>query len=296
MALNDNQDGSGVQEGPDPLSALDRGAIQPYYLPKVDMRAGRVIGVEALARWEEPGSDPIAAADFLGRIEAGGQMRTLTELMISSSIRAAGDWWRSGLGLQLSVNLSASVFSPPDWALPRFVADELAQAGLPGTALQVEVTEDALIGEADRATAALKRLANLGATVAIDDFGTGHFSFNQLMTLPIEELKIDRSLIQGLNDGENRTIVRSTIHLAHQIGLQVVAEGVETEETWRELRRMGCERAQGYLIAKPLPAREVPAWLAAWNHRARELSSTKRVRRRGKGAVKPAGSPAEAPA
>jgi diguanylate cyclase len=296
MALYDNQNGNGVQEGPDPLSALDHGAIQPYYLPKVDMRAGRVIGVEALARWEAPGSDPIAAADFLDRIEAGGQMRTLTERMISSSIRAAGDWWRSGLGLQLSVNLSSSIFSPPDWGLPRMVADELAQAGLPGTALQVEVTEDTLVGDADRVTAALKRLATLGATVSIDDFGTGHFSFNQLMNLPIEELKIDRSLIRGLNDGENRTIVRSTIHLAHQIGLQVVAEGVETEEAWRELRRMGCERAQGYLIAKPLPAREVPAWLAAWNHRARELSSTKRVRRRGKGAVKRTGSPAEATA
>ena len=296
MALNHNLNGKGAQPGSDPLSALERGAIQPHFLPRVDMRAGRVVGVEALARWEDPKSGPIAAADFLDRIEAGGQMRTLTEQMISSSIRAAGDWWRSGLGLQLSVNLSSSIFSQPDWGLHRFVADALTQAGLPGTALQVEVTEDALVKEADRATMALERLATLGATVSIDDFGTGHFSFKQLMNLPIEELKIDRSLISGLDDGENRMIVRSTIHLAHQIGLQVVAEGVETEETWHQLRRMGCERAQGFLIAKPLPAREVPAWLATWNHRARELSSTKRVQRRGKAAIKRAVGPAEATA
>lgn len=296
MALDENQDGDRAQPGSDPLSALDRRAIQPYYLPKVDMRAGRVIGVEALARLEGPKSGPIAAADFLGRIEAGGQMRALTERMISSSIRAAGDWWRSGLGLQLSVNLSSSIFSPPDRGLSQLAAEELAQAGLPGTALQFEVTEDALVREADRATAALEQLAALGATVSIDDFGTGHFSFKQLMNLPIEELKIDRSLILGLDDVENRTIVRSTIHLANQIGLQVVAEGVETEEAWRQLRSMGCKRAQGYLIAKPLPAREVPAWLATWNHRARELSSTKRIRRIGKAAVKRVGGPAEAPA
>ena len=282
MALDHNQNGNGAQPGADPLSALERGAIQPHYLPKVDMRAGRVIGVEALARWEDPGSDPIAAADFLDRIEAGGQMRTLTERMISSSIRAAGDWWRSGLGLQLSVNLSSSIFSLPDWEIHRFVAEALAQAGLPGTALQVEVTEDALVREADRATTAIEQLAALGTTVSIDDFGTGHFSFKQVMDLPIEELKIDRSLILGLDDGQNRTIVRSSIHFAHQIGLQVVAEGVETEEAWRQLRSMGCERAQGFLIAKPLPAREVPAWLASWNQRARELSATKRVKRRTK--------------
>ncbi len=284
MALKNNQNGNGAQPGSDPLSALNRGAIQPYYLPRVDMRAGRVIGVEALARWEDPESGPIPAADFLGRIEAAGQMRALTERMISSSIRAAGDWWRSGLGLQLSVNLSSSAFSPPDWGLHRFVADSLTQAGLPGTALQVEVTEDALVTEADRATKALERLATLGVTVSIDDFGTGHFSVKQLMNLPIEELKIDRSLIHGLDDGENRMIVRSTIHLAHQIGLQVVAEGVESEEAWRQLRRMGCERAQGFLIAKPLPAREVPAWLATWNHRARELSPTRRVQLRDRAA------------
>ena len=122
-------------------------------------------------------------------------------------------------------------------------------------------------------------LTQLGATISIDDFGTGYFSLRQLKRLPIDELKLDRSLVSGLNDEENRSIVRSAIHLAHQMSIQVVAEGVETETAWRQLRSMGCERAQGHLIAEPLPAREVPAWLASWNQRARELSSSRRMRR-----------------
>jgi EAL domain-containing protein (putative c-di-GMP-specific phosphodiesterase class I) len=277
MALNDTHNGNGGSPKPDFLRALARGEIEPYFQPKVDLRSARVIGVEALARWDDPKLGLIAASEFLGRVEAGGHMRLLTEGMIESSIRAAGDWWRSGLGLQLSLNLSAGIFSDPEWRLDQFVTPALARAGLPGNALQFEVTEETLVTEPDVAAKALQQLSALGATVSIDDFGTGHFSFRQLMSLPIEELKIDRSLIHALENDEDRTIIRSTIHLAHQMGLQVVAEGVETEDAWRQLRSMGCERAQGYLIAKPLPAREVPAWLASWNHRARELSGTKRV-------------------
>jgi EAL domain-containing protein (putative c-di-GMP-specific phosphodiesterase class I) len=282
MAPDDIQDGNGNSPSPDLVSALERDQIQPHYLPKVDLRTGRVIGMEALARLKDPELGFIAAEEFLSRVEAGEQMRGLTKQMLESSTRAAGDWWRSGLGLQLSVNLSPDAFSSPEWRLHEIVARTLAEAGLPGEALQFEVTEDALAKEPDRMTNALRRLRALGVTVSIDDFGTGRFSIRQLLRLPIEELKIDRSLILGLDDDEDRTIVRSTIHLAHQMGLQVVAEGVETEQAWRQLRSMGCERAQGFLIAKPLPARAVPAWLAAWNHRARELSSTRRVQRRTK--------------
>ncbi|HEX3563565.1 MAG TPA: EAL domain-containing protein, partial [Solirubrobacterales bacterium] len=279
---DNTQNGNGGSPKPDLVRALARGEIEPYFQPKVDLRSARVVGVEALARWDDPELGLIAASEFLGRFEAGGHMRLLTERMIESSIRAAGDWWRSGLGLQLSVNLSAGIFSEPEWRLDQVVTPALAQAGLPGDALQFEVTEETLVTEADVAAKALQQLSTLGATVSIDDFGTGHFSFRQLMGLPIEELKIDRSLILGLDNEEDRTIIRSTIHLAHQMGLQVVAEGVETEDAWRQLRSMGCERAQGFLIAKPMPAREVPAWLASWNHRARELSATKRVHPGGK--------------
>jgi EAL domain-containing protein (putative c-di-GMP-specific phosphodiesterase class I) len=285
MALNRSQNGGGGAPLPDVVSALERGEIEPRFQPKVDLRSARVIGVEALARWDSPNLGLIAAAEFLPRVESEGKMRLLTERIIESSVRAAGDWWRSGLGLQLSVNLSSGTFSEPAWRLDDFVADALARAGLPGKALQFEITEDALVTEADATATALRQLSALGATISIDDFGTGHFSFRQLMSLPIEELKIDRSVILGVENDEERAIVRSTIHLAHQMGLQVVGEGVETEEAWRQLRSMGCERAQGFLISKPLPARQVPAWLATWNQRARQLSSIKRVQRRTKAAV-----------
>lgn len=275
--------------------ALDGREIVAHFQPKIDLRSARVIGVEALARWTHPERGPVSPGEFLPLAEAGGHMRALTERMIEFSTRAAGDWWHSGLGLQLSVNLSPSIFSESTWRLDKLVAKILARTGLPGEALQFEVTEDALMGDPKVAAVMLRRLSGLGATISIDDFGTGHSSLGRLKTLPIDELKIDRSFILGLTDDEDTTIVRSTIHLAHQMGLQVVAEGVETEAAWRQLRSMGCERAQGFLVAKPLPAREVPAWLATWNQRARELSSPRRISRRtakAKAAEKP--SPAAA--
>jgi diguanylate cyclase (GGDEF)-like protein len=259
--------------------ALEEDEIVAYFQPKVDLRSARVIGVEALVRWAHPERGLVPPGDFLPLAEAGGHMRALTERVIEFSTRAAGDWWHSGLGLQLSVNLAPSTFSDRDWRLVDFVAETLARTGLPGKALQFEVTEDALMADPEVAAETLTRLSDLGATISIDDFGTGHSSLGRLKSLPIDELKIDRSFILDLTTDEDKTIVRSTIHLAHQMGLQVVAEGVETEDAWRQLRSMGCERAQGFLVAKPLPAREVPAWLASWNQRARELSSTKRARR-----------------
>jgi diguanylate cyclase (GGDEF)-like protein len=266
--------------------ALADGEIITHFQPKVDLRTARVIGVEALVRWDHPERGLVSPGEFLPLAEAGGHMRALTERVIEYSTRAAGDWWHSGLGLQLSVNLAPSTFSETDWNLHEFVAETLARTGLPGKSLQFEVTEDALMTDPEVATLTLKGLSKLGATISIDDFGTGHSSLGRLKSLPIDELKIDRSFVQDLTDEEDRTIVRSTIHLAHQMGLQVVAEGVETEQAWRQLRSMGCERAQGFLIAKPLSSREVPAWLASWNQRARELRSTKRVQRRSKAAAK----------
>jgi diguanylate cyclase (GGDEF)-like protein len=260
--------------------ALEREEIQAHFQPKVDFRTAKVIGVEALVRWAHPERGLVGPADFLELAEAGGHMRALTERVIEYSTRAAGDWWRSGLGLQLSVNLSASTFSERDWRIDEFVARTLAQTGLPGNALQFEITEDALMGDSDEAAAALRRLSDLGAGISIDDFGTGYSSLGRLRDLPIDELKIDRSFIMNLVEDEgDMTIVRSTIHLAHQMGLQVVAEGVETQEAWRQLRKMGCERAQGFLIAKPMPAREIPAWIAAWSQRSREFRDPSRARR-----------------
>jgi EAL domain-containing protein (putative c-di-GMP-specific phosphodiesterase class I) len=278
MTSNHTHKGTSERRDTDIARALDSGEIQAHFLPKVDLRSGHVVGVEALARWVHPSRGVISANSFIDLVEQGGHERALTERVLEYSTRAAGDWWRSGLGLQLSVNLPLGAVAP-DWDLTSLVSGALAATGLPGEAIEFEVTEDGLLVKPELAAELLGDLNRLGASISIDDFGTGHFSLRQLKRLPIEELKLDRSLVSGLNEEENRSIVRAAIHLAHQMNIRVVAEGVETETAWRQLRSMGCERAQGHLIAEPLPAREVPAWLASWNQRARKLSSTRRVRR-----------------
>jgi EAL domain-containing protein (putative c-di-GMP-specific phosphodiesterase class I) len=277
--VNANGNGAADRElSEDLVRALANGEIQPYFQPTVDLRSARVTGVEALVRWMHPELGLLAPAEFLDLAATDGHMRGLTEKVIEFAVRVAGDWWHSGFGLQLSVNLPSAVFTDSSWKLHTYVAKAIDHSSLPGDALQFEVTEDAVMTDPELAEKILTRLRSSGAGIAVDDFGTGLFSLSRLRSLPIDELKVDRSFILDVaEDGEDKTIVRSTIHLAHQMGLQVVAEGVETEEAWRQLRSMGCERAQGFLIAAPLPAREVPAWLATWNQRARELRSTSRT-------------------
>jgi EAL domain-containing protein (putative c-di-GMP-specific phosphodiesterase class I) len=290
MSTTETQTGTSPRGELDFAGALERGEIAVHFQPKVDLRSGRVIGVEALARWEHPAKGVLAASEFMDALDSPEEMIALTERVVEISTRAAGDWWRSGLRLQLGVNLPAVAVSSTEWELDGLVARSLAAAGLPGEAIQFDVTEDSLLLDPGHAGDRLARLAAGGGGISLDDFGTGHFSLRQLITLPVDELKIDRSLIMSLDETESRTIVRAIIHLAHQVGLPVVAEGVETKETWQQLRSMGCERAQGFLISPPIPSREVPAWLASWNQRARELSSTRRIRRRSRrsGKVTPA--------
>src|SRR5581483_6196609 len=260
--------------------ALESDEIVAHFQPKVDLRSGRVVGVEALARWNHPERGLLMPSEFLGPAEAGGHIRALTERVIEFSTRVAADWWSSGLGLQLSVNLAPSLFSQADWHLDEFVTSTLSSTGMPAAAVQFEVTEDAVMADPGPAAEMLGRLSELGSTIAIDDFGTGHSSLARLRSLPIDEIKIDRAFVLDVTeDDDDRTIVRATIYLAHQLGLQVVAEGLETEDAWRLLRSMGCERGQGFLISEPLPAREVLAWLASWNQAARRLTATIRTSR-----------------
>jgi EAL domain-containing protein (putative c-di-GMP-specific phosphodiesterase class I) len=255
--------------------AVEEGQIQAHYLPKVDLRNARVTGVEALARWLHPDRGELAAGQFVDLAEAGGLMPALTERIVKLSTLATGDWWRSGLRLQLSVNLPASALTEPDPALDELVSAALVSRELPSDALRLEITEDAIMAAPDAAQT-LERLKSLGVTISIDDFGTGRTSLGQLNDLPVDELKIDRSFTRTLTRGEGKGIVRSTIQLARQMDLQVSAEGVETEETWRQLRGMGCDGAQGFLIGKPMAAREVPAWLASWDTRGRQLNRIRR--------------------
>ena len=256
-------------------SALHGDEIQTYFLPTVDMRTARVTGVEALVRWFHPQRGVLPPSDFLDLAEAGGLMGTLTERVIELATRAAGDWWRSGLRPELSVNLPAGALAAPDPRLAKTVRTALSDSGLPPKALRFEVTEDAVMTAADP-SAALEPLTKLGASITVDDFGTGHTSLDRLESLTADEVKIDRSFIRALSRGGRKGVVRSTVHLVRQLGLRVVAEGVETEDTWRQLRGMGCDAAQGFLIGAPMPAREFLAWIASWDARGRELNTIKR--------------------
>jgi EAL domain-containing protein (putative c-di-GMP-specific phosphodiesterase class I) len=257
----------------DELAAgLQRDEIQAYFLPKVDLRSARVTGVEALARWFHPERGVLPPGDFLDLAESGGLMDELTERVIELATRAAGDWWRSGLRLEVSVNLPAAALAAPDPRLVTAARTALADSGLPAAALRFEVTEDAVMTAADP-SAALESLTDLGASISVDDFGTGHTSLDRLKSLGADEVKIDRSFIRALSRGGRKGVVRSTVHLVRQMGLKIVAEGVENEETWRQLRGMGCDSAQGYLIGAPMPAREFLAWIASWDARGRKLNT-----------------------
>ena len=252
-------------------AALSTDQFGPYFLPKADLSAAGIVGVEALARWFHPERGILLPADFLDLAESGGLLPALTERILDLATRAAGDWWRSGLRLELSVNLPASVLAEPNLRVLDAIRAGLDRSGLPGTALRFDLAESAVMSAADP-NAALAALADLGAKVSIDDFGTGHTSLDRLRQPAIDELKIDQSLIRALARGGDRALVRSTVHLARQMGLRVVAEGVDTEDTWRQLRGMGCNAAQGFLIGAPMPAREFVGWIASWHARGRKLN------------------------
>jgi EAL domain-containing protein (putative c-di-GMP-specific phosphodiesterase class I) len=253
-------------------AALRRNEIQVHFLPKVELATARVTGIEALARWLHPKRGLLLPADFIGLAESGGLISVLTERVLQLASRAAGDWWRSGLELELSVNLPADALADPTRRLERAVTAALSQSRLPAEALRFDVTEDAVMGASDPA-GALQGIRDLGASISIDDFGTGHTALGRLKRLAVDELKIDRSFIRAVARGGDKALVRSTVHLARQMGLRVVAEGVDTEGVWRLLRGMGCDAAQGFLIGAPMPAREFLAWIASWDARGRKLNS-----------------------
>jgi EAL domain-containing protein (putative c-di-GMP-specific phosphodiesterase class I) len=262
----------------DELAAgLERGEIQTYFLPVADLSTARVRGVEALARWFHPERGILLPTDFLDLAESGGLMAALTERILELATQAAGDWWRSGLRLELSLNLPAGALTEIGARLQEVVPGALSRSGLPPETLRLDIPEDAVMTAADPA-GALAVLTGLGASISIDDFGTGHTSLGRLKGLAVDELKIDRSFIRALARGGDKALVRSTVHLARQMGLRVVAEGVDTEDCWRQLRGMGCDAAQGFLIGAPMPPREFLAWIASWDARGRELNTIPRDR------------------
>ncbi len=240
--------------------AIANGELILYYQPKAYLRSGEVSRVEALVRWEHPKRGLLTPAEFIPRAEQIGLMRPLTLYVLERALRQCRAWQEERLELAVAVNLSARDLL--DLELPDKVAALLKTSGVDPGLLEVEITESTILADPLRARAVLLRLSELGVRIAIDDFGSGYSSLGYLKRLPVDVLKIDKSFVVDMESDDNdATIVRSTIDLGHNLGLEVVAEGVESEEIWNDLARLGCDIAQGYYLGRPMPPEVLPSWL-----------------------------------
>lgn len=253
-------------------TALYTDQLVVHYQPKLTLATGEVVGVEALVRWNHPDRGLVLPDEFLPLAEASGLMPALTTVVLDQALRQCAAWRADGIELSVAVNLSASDLL--DTELPSLIRSLLANLGLPASALHLEITETMLLTELDRdlSIPVLESLSQMGLRMAIDDYGTGYSSLAYLAELPVHDLKLDKSFIR-IMDGHGRparrarSIVTSTIALAHGLGLGFIAEGVETASSLAELTELGCETVQGYFLARPLPAPELIKWLQT--HRQR---------------------------
>jgi diguanylate cyclase (GGDEF)-like protein len=242
--------------------AISDGQLQLYYQPKVALGDGGVRGCEALVRWLHPQRGCIPPGDFIPHAERTGMIRLLTQWALDSALRQLRCWQQAGLALDVSVNVSPTDLADPEFA--HGLAALFTKTGADSRHLILEVTEGAVMKDLANALRVMEELRVLGVRFSIDDFGTGYSSLAHLKRLPVDEIKIDRSFIQELEARpEDEIIVASTIHLGHALGMKVVAEGVEVRSSFDTLARLGCDLAQGYLIARPLPAAEFTAWVTA---------------------------------
>jgi EAL domain-containing protein (putative c-di-GMP-specific phosphodiesterase class I) len=240
--------------------ALDTEQLIPHYQPKLDLRSDRVIGVEALIRWEHQDRGLLFPDVFLPLAEQAGLMRRLALRVLERSLSDLRDWRRRGLDLSVAVNLSVSNLQ--DVALPDQVAMLLDAFSVPADALILEITEDVLMADAARSQQVMAGLRRLGVRLSIDDYGTGYSSLGYLRALPVDELKLDRSFVTHLTtDDRSAAIVRSTLQLSRDLGMTMVVEGVEDAAALAALRDWGCDTAQGYHIARPMPADRFLGWL-----------------------------------
>ncbi len=241
-------------------TALVDDQLLVHLQPQVDLRDGRVVGAEALVRWQHPVRGLLSPAELLPAAEQAGLLRPLTDTVLELALAAAARWWAIGR-VPVSVNLAAANVSDLD--LPGKVAAALARHGLPSAALTLELVEDTLMADPERGRQVLASLRRLGVRTSIDDYGTGYSSLSYLRHLPADELKLDRSLTADVaDDPRAAAIVEHTVALAHALGLRLVAEGVEDDRTARVLERLGCDVAQGFGIARPMPVGAFLSWLA----------------------------------
>jgi diguanylate cyclase (GGDEF)-like protein len=257
--------------------ALERGEFVLQYQPQIELRSGRITGVEALVRWHHPEHGVLAPAEFIPPIEQTALIRPLTLALIDQALGQLVTWRGLGIDIQMSVNLSARNLL--DTALAQRVAELLERHHVPPDRLIVEVTESAAMADPHRAVAVLTALRATGVGVSVDDFGTGNASIEYLTKLPASEIKIDRSFITDmLEDPRAEAIVHSTIDLARNLGLKIVAEGIETEAVLNRLSELGCDTGQGYLISRPRPAEQLTSTLNGSAQIRSTLAATNRAK------------------
>jgi diguanylate cyclase (GGDEF)-like protein len=241
-------------------TALTDNQLVLHFQPKVGLRTAKLEGVEALVRWQHPLKGLLAPDDFLPQAERYGLMRQLTTRVLTLALDQISEWHRAGFDTTVAVNISVSNLL--DLELPDQVRTLLEVRKLNPACLMLEVTETTLMADPTRAAELLSRLQAIGVGVSIDDYGTGYSSLARLRELPVNELKLDRSFLLGISrDPRAGAIVRSTVELAHSLGLKLVAEGIETETDEAILRELSCDLGQGYHLARPLPADELLSWV-----------------------------------
>ena len=240
--------------------AVENDELRLFFQPKIELKGGRVAGAEVLLRWQHPTRGLLSPADFIPFAEQTGFIRRLTRWTLDRAIAQGALWHQAGRPLGLAVNISADDIG--DVRLDSRIANLLTRHQLPPALLTLELTESGFIEDPTRALRVLDAIAALGVSLSIDDFGTGYSSLSHLARMPVHEVKIDRSFVQGLeSDPEFAPVVRSAIDMGHGLGLKVVAEGIETEAAAARLRDFGCDIAQGYLYAKPMPLPALESWL-----------------------------------
>ncbi|MGI9644653.1 MAG: putative bifunctional diguanylate cyclase/phosphodiesterase, partial [Ilumatobacteraceae bacterium] len=253
-------------------AAIEDNQLHVNYQPKLDLGSGMVIGAEALVRWTHPVRGAVSPAQFVRIAEETGLIKQLTDMMLASSIAELRAIHDRGHRLGLSINLSTHDLL--DNRLSTRVDDLLLDYDVPADMLTLEITESSLLIDAPRTRQTINELHEIGVRMSIDDFGTGYSSLSYLRRLPVTELKIDRSFVANLLlDEQDEVIVRSTIDLGHNLGLEVVAEGVENNEILERLRMFGCDIAQGFCISRPLAAHHFASWLATTSHPSRNVDS-----------------------
>ncbi len=248
--------------------AIENRELINVYQPKVAVATGKVVGVETLVRWRHPTDGMVYPDQFIGIAEEHLLIDGLTQVVIANALAQARQWLDAGLALHVAVNVSMGNLTSLNF--PDMLSEQAARAGIAAPEVVLEITESRLMPKIVAVLDVLTRLRLKRFRLSIDDFGTGHSSLAQLRDIPFDELKVDRGFVHGASHNEKkRAICDASLRLARQLGISVVAEGVEDREDWNFLRNEGCDFAQGYYIAKPMPGAELPAWILAWDERVR---------------------------